>query len=190
MAVTLYWQGPVGPGSFPRDTLAFERLCAAGVYLRTKRYDGDRIVAYAGQSVALLARFDQHLAGMLSLASPLRDSMGTVVFTGDAGERLAAYADLSNIAALAADDTARVQFWYAPCDDYFHEEYLNLAEGLIQRRLAQRLTAEYAELENAISAPGRLPDDVPDLWNNEFGDLDPAGHALLERLLGREPMSL
>lgn len=190
MSATLYWQGPVGPGLFPHDPLAFERLCTAGVYLRVKVYADDRIVAYAGQSVALLARFDQHLAAMLSLAAPLRDDTGTVVYSGDAGQRLAAYGDLPRIAALAAADAARVRFWYAPCDEYFHEEHLNLAEGLLQRRLARRLSGPFAEIENAVAAPGRIPEDVPDRWDNDFTDLDAGGHALLMRLLGDAPMTL
>jgi len=61
MSVTLTWEGPAGPGCFPDDPLVFARLCEAGVYLRVKSYDGGRLVAYAGQSVALLARVDQHL---------------------------------------------------------------------------------------------------------------------------------
>ena len=88
MAATLTWDGPVGPGAFPDDPLIFERLCEAGVYLRVKTYGDDRVVAYAGQSVSLLARFDQHLCAMLSLAAPVRDASGAVVLTGDAGARI------------------------------------------------------------------------------------------------------
>lgn len=189
MAVALTWQGPVGPGLFPGDSLAFERLCVAGVYLRIKVYDGGRIVAYAGQSVSLLSRFDQHLAAMMSLAAPLRDGAGSVVFTGSAPERLAAYGDLGRAAALAAADTARVRFFYTPCDAYFHEEHLNLVEGLLQRRLATRLAGGGDTVENAVAAPGRLPDGAPDIWDNDFGDLDRDGRDLIERLLGDAPMT-
>ncbi|MEX2617167.1 MAG: hypothetical protein WD767_13810 [Alphaproteobacteria bacterium] len=66
MSVTLTWRGPIGPGLFPADPLIFDSLCSAGVYLRIKTYTDDRIVAYDGQSVALLARFDQHLSAMLA----------------------------------------------------------------------------------------------------------------------------
>lgn len=186
MSVTLTWQGPIGPGLFPADPLIFDQLCDAGVYLRIKAYADDRIVAYAGQSVALLARFDQHLSAMLALAAPLRDSSGTVVYHGDAGERLSAYGNLSEMAALAAADAGRVRFFYALCDEYFHTEHLNLAEGLLQRRITQRLS----DIENAVAAPGRLPDDVPDRWENDFSGLDMDGRGILTRLLGTTPMTL
>lgn len=199
MSVELVWQGPVGPGclpgaAFPDDPLLFENLCEAGVYLRIKTYEGDRTIAYAGQSVTLLARFDQHLVGMLSLASPLRDAAGYIVFTGDAAARFAAYTKLEDATALAAADAGRVRFWYALCDDYFHTEHLNLAEGLLQRRIAARLSSArpgiLSDVENAKAAPGAMPDDVPDIWINDFSGLDAAGAALLGDLLGDEPMTL
>ena len=49
MTVSLTWKGPVGPGWIPDDALIFENLCAAGVYVRIKTYEGGRYVAYAGQ---------------------------------------------------------------------------------------------------------------------------------------------
>lgn len=187
MAVDLTWEGPLGPGAFPDDDpLLFERLCEAGVYLRVKTYEGGRIVAYAGQSVSLLSRFDQHLCAMLSLAAPLRDACGRVAFSGDAGARIRAYGSLETAAALAAKDAARVRFWYALCDDRFHPEHLNLVEGLLQRRIAKRIS----DVENAVAAPGAMPDEVPDVWRNDFSGLDAAGRALLGGLLGDEPMTL
>ena len=48
MTVSLTWKGPVGPGWIPDDPLIFENLCAAGVYVRIKTYEGGRYVAYAG----------------------------------------------------------------------------------------------------------------------------------------------
>ena len=191
MSVELVWQGPVGPGclpgaTFPDDPLLFENLCEAGVYLRIKTYDNDRTIAYAGQSVSLLARFDQHLVAMLSLAAPLRDAAGDVVFTGDAASRIDAYGRLDDATALAAADAGRVRFWYAQCDDYFHTEHLNLVEGLLQRRIAVRLS----DVENAKAAPGAMPDDVPDIWVNDFSGLDDVGKNLLQDLLGDTPMTL
>ena len=187
MAVTLNWEGPVGPGVFPLDdALLFERLCEPGVYLRIKRYRSGRTVAYAGQSVSLLARFDQHLCALLSLAAPVRDADGGIVIAGDAGSRLEAYQDLPDAAALAAADAGRVRFWYALCDEYFHVEHLSVAEGLIQRRIAERI----ADVENAIAAPGQLPDDVPDVWRNDFSGLGAEDRPLLDSLLGAEPMTL
>ena len=195
MSVELVWQGPVGPGCadgtpFPDDPLLFENLCEAGVYLRIKTYDNGRTIAYAGQSVSLLSRFDQHLVAMLSLAAPLRDAAGEVVFTGDAAARLDAYGRLEDATALAAADAGRVRFWYALCDDYFHAEHLNLAEGLLQRRIAQRLSSALSDVENARAAPGALPDEVPDIWINDFSGLDATGAALLAGLLGDQPMTL
>ena len=76
---------------------------------------------------------------MLGLASPLRDEIGGEVFTGDAAARLEAYGDLNRVTALAAADVRRVRFLYALCDDYFHTEHMNLAEGLLQRRIVQRI---------------------------------------------------
>ncbi|MEX2455289.1 MAG: hypothetical protein WD470_11325 [Rhodospirillaceae bacterium] len=186
MAVVLNWEGPVGPGRFPDDDpLMFERLCAAGVYLRVKLYANGRIVAYAGQSVSLLARFDQHLCAMLSLAAPIRDATGGVILSGDAGARIEAFGRLAEASALAAADAGRVRFWFALCDDYFHVEHLSLAEGLLQRRMAKRV----ADFENAVSAPGRMPDEVPDIWRNDFSGLDAEGSRLLEGLLGVDPMT-
>lgn len=199
MSVELVWQGPVGPGCvpgapFPDDPLLFENLCEAGVYLRIKTYDNDRTIAYAGQSVALLARFDQHLVSMLSLAAPLRDASGEVVFTGDAAARIDAYGRLEDATALAAADAGRVRFWYALCDDYFHTEHLNLAEGLLQRRIDTRLASAHSGrltgVENAKAAPGAMPDDVPDVWLNDFSGLDDAGAGVLGDLLGDDPMTL
>lgn len=186
MTVALEWQGPVGAGRFPDDPLIFENLCQAGVYLRIKTYDAGRVVAYAGQSVSLLARFDQHLSAMLALASPLRDAAGNAAFTGDAAARLDAYGDLDRVSTLAAADVGRVRFFYALCDDYFHTEHLNLAEGLLQRRIASRI----ADLENAVAAPGGMPDDVPDRWENDFSALEDVDRDLLADLLGDDPMTL
>lgn len=199
MSVELVWQGPVGPGCapgalFPDDPLLFENLCEAGVYLRIKTYANDRTVAYAGQSVSLLSRFDQHLVAMLSLAAPLRDGAGEVIFTGDAAARMDAYGRLEDATALAAADAGRVRFWYALCDDYFHAEHLNLAEGLLQRRIAARLSSApsdmSSDIENARAAPGAMPDDVPDTWINDFSGLNADDAALLRRLLGDDPMTL
>lgn len=190
MAVTLVWQGPIGPGAFPapyrEDSLLFETLCQSGVYLRVKEYDGGRTVAYAGQSVSLLSRFDQHLSAMMSLATQLRDASGAIVFSGDAEARFDAYDRLEEAGAIAVADARRVRFYFALCDAYFHEEHLNLVEGLLQRRIRERLS----DVENAIAAPGRMPDDCPDVWENDFGDLDPAGRAALQTMLGTAPILL
>ncbi len=186
MAAILSWEGPVGPGDFPDDALLFERMDEGGVYLRVKNYDGGKTVAYAGQSVSLLARFDQHLTAMLSLSATLRDASGAVVYRGDAGSRLAAYGNLREVSLLAAEDAARVSFYYAMFNSYFQLEHLNLVEGLLQRRLIERL----ADVENVKAAPGAIPDDCSDTWENDFSALGASGRDLLQNLLGDTPLRL
>jgi hypothetical protein len=127
---------------------------------------------------------------MLSLAAPLRNEAGHVVFTGDGAARIDAYGDLAAASALAAADAGRVRFWYALCDDYFHAEHLNLAEGLLQRRIAARLGAASSDVENAKAAPGAMPEDVPDSWVNDFSGLDEHGRQILSDLLGEDVMTL
>lgn len=190
MPVSLTWEGPVGPGNFPDDALLFERLCQPGVYLRIKTYDNDRLVAYAGQSVSLLSRFDQHLTAMLSLAAPLRDATGATAFSGDGGARLEAYGRLSEMSRLASEDAGRVRFWFALCDDYFHSEHLNAVEALLQQRLVERLAGKPADVENAIAAPGGWPEDIPDIWEHDFSGLDDEGCRVLGRVLGDAAMTV
>jgi len=185
MTVSLAWEGPVGPGEMPLDSQAFERLCETGVYIRLKSYERGRTIAYAGQSVSLLARFDQHLTKMLSLATPLRDSTGCIVFTGDSKARLEAYNQINDAVKLAAADVTRVRFWYALCDDYFQPEHLNLVEGLLQRRMMARLE----DIENRMAAPTGASADVPHRWVNDLARLDLEGRGILEDLFGLEPMT-
>ena len=90
------------------------------------------------------------------------------------------------MSALASADAGRVRFFYALCDDYFHTEHMNLAEGLLQRRIASRI----ADVENAVSAPGGMPEDAPDRWENDFTALADADKSLLAGLLGEDPMTL
>ena len=71
------------------------------------------------------------------------------------------------------------------CDEYFHIEHLNLVEGLLQRRITDRLF----DVENAVAAPGRMPDDAPDRWENDTSGLDAADRKLLGTLLGVETMT-
>ena len=39
--------------------------------------------------------------------------------------------------------------------------------GLLQRRLAERIS----DIENEKAAPGTLPDDLPDQWENDYSQL-------------------
>tara|TARA_B100000686_G_scaffold284420_1_gene307951 strand:- start:750 stop:1334 length:585 start_codon:yes stop_codon:yes gene_type:complete len=184
VTIRLRWKGPVGPKCIPNDPLIFENLCQAGVYLRVKTYQSERIVVYVGQSNSLLSRFDQHLSGMLGLATPLRDSSGELVFAGDATARLMAYNNLKELAPLATADAQRVKFFYAMCDHSFLVDYLNVAECLLQDRLAQKMSY----VENVISAPKRLPNDVPDDWENDFSGLEEFDRHLFFSMLGEESM--
>ena len=161
MTVSLVWQGPFGVNAIPRDPLLFENLCQPGVYLRVKTYDNGRLIAYVGQSVSLLVRFDQHLSLMLALATPLRDP-------ADAGVRLQAFNDLELFSSLACDDVRRVLFFYALCDNYFYIEHLNLVEAVLQGRIRGRSD----EIENAIAAPNAIQDNLPDRWKNDFSALE------------------
>ena len=79
MDLKLCWRGPVGAGNFPTDPNAVDAINEAGIYLRLKLYQGDRTIAYVGQSGHLMMRFDQHLTRLLSLHQPLRDASGQIV---------------------------------------------------------------------------------------------------------------
>ena len=68
----------------------------------------------------------------------------------------------------------------------FYTEHMSLVEGLLQRRIAVRLT----DVENAVATPGRMPDDIPDRWQNDFSGLGAGGRDVLTKLLGTEPMAL
>lgn len=57
---------------------------------------------------------------------------------------------------------------------------------MLQRRIADRI----ADVENAVSAPGGMPDDVPDRWENDFGALADPDRQLLTGLLGEDAMTL
>ncbi len=186
MTVSLIWQGPFGVNAIPRVPLFFENLCQPGVYLRVKTYDNGRLVVYVGQSASLLARFDQHLSSMLALATPLRDPSGAVIFSADAGVRLEAFKDLDRYSSLACDDVRRVLFFYALCDNYFQIEHLDLVEALLQGRIQGRLD----DIENAISAPSAIQDNLPDRWKNDLSALEQASRGILLKILGDDLISL
>ncbi len=187
MRLHLAWRGPLGPGAFPVDDAALEALDEPGVYLRVKRYDNDRLVAYVGQSRHLLARIDQHLVNTLGLAYPLRDAAGRPVFRGDFRERAHGYNALAEAAALALAEASRTRFYYALCDADFELEYLNAVEHLLMTRVAARITCSEARLagENRVAAPG---DDAACSIGWDLARLAPADAALLERLLGAAPI--
>ena len=59
MRLTLAWHGPLRAGALPVDSGAIAMLDVPAVYLRVKRYDNGRVIAYVGQSRHLIARIDR-----------------------------------------------------------------------------------------------------------------------------------
>lgn len=185
MSIALRWQGPLGVGRFPTDSDSLDALAVPAVYLRLKCYDGGRLIAYAGQSVNLLSRVDQHLTRLLSFAQPLRDGVGDAWFTATREARYAAYNELGRTLALARAEAERVRFYYAPCDDEFTAGFLPLAEAA----LIGRLKAGQAACENRVAAPiAGLDRRV--VFESDASALDTADRTLLDDLLGRAAMAL
>ena len=132
MTVSLLWQGPFGVNAIPRDPFLFENLCQAGCLPEGQDI---RLRSTGSLMLGSLHRCWHDLisiSSMLALATPLRDPSGEVVFSADAGVRLEAFKDLDRYSSLACDDVRRVLFFYAKCDNYFHNEHLNLVEALLQ----------------------------------------------------------
>lgn len=185
MSIALRWQGPLAVGRFPTDSDGLDALAVPAVYLRLKCYDGGRLIAYAGQSVNLLSRVDQHLTRLLSFAQPLRDEAGDAWFTATREARYAAYNELGRTLALARAEAERVRFYYAPCDDEFTVDFLPLAEAA----LIGRLKAGRAACENRVAAPiAGLDRRV--VFESDTSAIDMADRTLLDDLLGRAAMAL
>lgn len=185
MIVRLRWGGPVGAGCFPVDPDALDRLAAPAVYLRLKLYERGRTVAYAGQSVNLLSRIDQHLTRLLSFAQPLRDAEGDAWFTATREARFAAYNDLNETLALARAEAERTRFFYALCDDEFPPETLPLAEAA----LILRLKEGEGPCENRIGAPiAGLDRRIA--FESVFEALADEERARVEDLIGTAPITL
>ncbi len=189
MNLHLVWGGPVGPSLIPSDPESLAALDQPGVYLRTKRYEGGRVVAYVGQSRQLLTRFDQHVVNALGLTQPLRDSRGRPAYDADFASRLAAYNDLERAAKLACEEARRTRFYHALCVDGFDPDHLDLVEGELMRRVERRLAAHAGcpALENRIAAPGADADTTYRI-ESDFTGLGVDDRGLLETLVGREPM--
>jgi hypothetical protein len=183
--ITLRWQGPLGVGRFPTDVDGLDALAVPAVYLRLKCYDGGRTVAYAGQSVNLLSRVDQHYMRLLSFAQPLRDEAGDAWFTATREARYAAYNELTRTLALARAEAERVRFYYAPCDDDFAVDLLPLAEAA----LIDRLKTGGRPCENRLGAPiAGLDRRVA--FESDTSALDTADRALIDDLIGYAIMAL
>ena len=187
MELILDWEGPVGPGNFPVDILECEALAAPGIYLRIKRYENARTVAYVGQSVNLLSRFDQHLRDILTFSVDLRNRAGDVILPRDGGDRAAAYNRLGVLAPVIAGEAQRTEFLYARCGELFDPDYLSATEALLKERLEQRLGGALETLENRQGiSTGGLDEEV--IIYSETGRLDDDFVGLLIGLLGNDPV--
>ena len=187
MELVLAWQGPLGAGRFPDAEAAIEAFGAPGVYLRAKTYRKARTVSYVGQSRNVLSRIDQHLTAMLALQTPLRDAGGRTIFAGDAGARLAAYNDLPNASAAAAEEVLRTRFYVALCDENFSDQRLDLVEGALKARLEERIAsgAGLAVCENIQGVPEDPFADIARIVQDTAA-LAPADAELVERALGSD----
>jgi hypothetical protein len=191
LRIVLTWRGPVGPGCFPPDALALEKLARPGVYLRVKRYDRGRKIGYVGQSRNVLARIDQHLAAALGLLHPVRDGAGEVRLRGDLAARLAAYNDLERAARLAAEDAARTRFYLAPCGDDFDPDRLMLVEGALKRRIEARIAGAAGALACDNLRGIAVPDEAIGVSIESALDaLAPDDEAVVADLIGREPIEI
>jgi len=185
MDLTLRWQGPIGPGLFPEAGDELAALAVPGVYLRVKRYSGDRTVSYVGQSKQLIVRFDQHLRDILTFSSALRDDSGAVVLGREGPGRYEVYNALDNVMKLVAAEAARMRFYWAPCEDGFGEDYMTLIEGALKTRLEQRVVGQ----ETALDVENRQGITEPDfdediVVTHAFDSLAAADAALLGELMG------
>ena len=189
MEQILAWQGPVGAGLFPDDEAALEALRGPGVYIRIKRYAGDRTVSYVGQSRSVLTRIDQHLTAMLALQTPLRDERGRTVFAGDAGARLGAYNDLEAASGAAAAEVLRTRFYVALCGEDFSDELLDLAEGALKARMEERVVSGTG-LSACENIQGIPQDPFADIVRIvlDTSALMPEDAEPVERTLGTEPI--
>lgn len=189
MEQILAWQGPVGAGLFPDDEAALEALRGPGVYIRIKRYAGDRTVSYVGQSRSVLTRIDQHLTAMLALQTPLRDERGHTVFAGDAGARLGAYNDLEAASGAAAAEVLRTRFYVALCGEDFSDELLDLAEGALKARMEERVVSGTG-LSACENIQGIPQDPFADIVRIvlDTSALMPEDAEPVERALGTEPI--
>ena len=194
MDLTLYWRGPVGPGTFPEEGDALAALAEAGVYLRIKQYTdtgaSPRTVSYVGQSKQLIVRFDQHLRDILTFSSALRDSTGSVVLARDGANRYQAYNALDSVMSLVAAEAARLRFYWAACEDGFDAAYLNLIEGALKKRLERQSSGDGSlDCEN-IQGIGSEDFDEEIVVTHAFDALEADHEAFLHGLLGSEPLRL
>ncbi|MDA0261408.1 MAG: hypothetical protein O3A21_04330 [Proteobacteria bacterium] len=192
MTIALTWLGPLRPGNLPTASQEILQLDLAAVYLRVKVYEGERLVAYVGQTTHLIRRIDQHLSRLVSLANPLRNRVGEPIYNAAFDSRLAAFNDLERVSTAVVAEVNRIQFFYALCDDVFHDAYLDIIERLLKARIEDRaVRVDFAcENQNAV-ALRQIPDDVDRLQAvNDFSGLKSATRERLQTLLGEEPIEI
>lgn len=189
MKVSLVWNGPVGPGLFPNDPTTLQDMFQPGVYLRVKRYGGDRVVSYVGQSKSILTRIDQHITQLLGLQHVLRDATGQVWMRADFESRLQCYRDTATAAQMAAEEAARMRFYWAHCDETFHIEHLGVAEAALKDRMEEIAAAEngLSAVENQQGIPFSALDE-PVSIENDLSGLASDDRSLLLRLIGDAPI--
>lgn len=187
MAITLTWNGPLGPGRFPEAQDDIDGLNGPAVYLRVKAYEGGRIIAYVGRSRQLITRIDQHLVGQLGLTAPLRDDRGRPVYQAGFYDRLRGFNAIEETARTALDDVKRVRFYYALCGEGFDADYLDVVECLLKDRVAQRLGL--GEIENKAEVPFEPPDSAISV-ESDFAMLEMDDRKTVAGLLGDTPIEL
>ncbi|MEK9684108.1 MAG: GIY-YIG nuclease family protein [Rhodospirillaceae bacterium] len=177
----------MGPGLFPSNWQERENLSVPGIYLRIKQYESDRLVAYVGQSVNLLSRFDQHLRDMMSLSVTLRDNAGNVVIERDNSDRLLAYNQIDKIYPLLKAEVSRLNFVYAKCGDDFPVDYLKLVEALLKNHLEARVGDKIKTLENRQNISlGDFPEPV--IIYSEGTSLRDTCAGIVNNLMGGDPI--
>jgi len=181
----LNWRGPYGAGLFPQTLEAMAELLNAGVYLRIKRYAGERTVAYVGQSKQLLARMDKHVSAVLGLDHALRDETGRVVFSPAFDARLRALNDIETVVGLALADARCMRFFCALYDDGFDSDFLGLVEYLLMQRLAESGSGGNAE---NINRPPVAEFDSEVIVESAFDAVGRADEKVLRGLIGETPL--
>lgn len=188
MEFNLHWRGPIGPGKFPATDDEVAALAVPGVYLRIKRYRGDRTVSYVGQSTQLIARFDQHLRDLLTFSSVLRDGEGAIVLTRNGISRYQAYNKLDEVLRLVTAETRRLIFFWVAAEDGFEEAYLTLIESALKDRLESKVALSMGLVCENIQGFSEAIVDEEIIIHQDFSVLDPEDAALVSRLVGSDPI--
>lgn len=186
MDLYLYWRGPVRSGNFPIEADAIEIINQPGVYLRLKLYENERVIAYVGQSMHLVTRFDQHLTRLLSLQQTLRDGDGLAVEFQNAENRFATLNEIKAVGPMAIEEALRTQFYFALAQDGFDADYLTLIEARLKAR-AEDLMQEKPENIQTIN-PGEFDHNISII--SDFSNVDAVGRTVIESVVGATPIEI